>query len=318
MKLSPIDRDLLALLTFRGDASIREIAEILGVKEHTVRYALNKLMRSKSCYFYPFVNFHRIGLMEFELYIAIKSGGEEARERLVKALCAAPRVKFVGALGGEYQLDVLVLAHGIDDLRDTVDSLSRAAPGIDYQMDLAILGSVTYFAANFLGPRKHVEDSVTFAPVNGTYDGDALDRKIIEGLFNKQYSSLRLLSRDLKVPEQTVGYRLQRLKKEGVILGLGYVVDHVKVGLAMTVILVKAKRPSRRLSEKIIASCRRTDCVCFVVESYGAWDYQIGVMLSEPTRLSAVIDRIRGDTKGEFDRIVPVPAFETLKWNISL
>jgi hypothetical protein len=86
----------------------------------------------------------------------------------------------------------------------------------------------------------------------------------------------------------------------------------------MTVILVKVKRPSRELTAKIIQSCRELECVCFVVESYGAWDYQIGVMLAEPTQLSAVIDRIRGDTKGEFDRIVPVPAFETLKSNISL
>ena len=66
---------------------------------------------------------------------------------------------------------------------------------------------------------------------------DEIDRKLIEELMNNSRSSMRQLATKLDVALGTIRNRLERLEQDGVIKGYNVILDPVKVGWEMTVIV---------------------------------------------------------------------------------
>lgn len=313
MKLSIEERDVIASLTPRGEVTVRAVAQSLHMKEHRVRYILDKVISNGWCYFYPIINPHRLGLLECNLFIELQSGGSGARQKLLEALRENRATKTIGVLGGEYQFDVVVWLRGIQDLAAFFNALSNRCPDISYRIDFVLLGKAFYFPANFLEPRNKATELVSYGPTDEPpLSLDSIDRSILEGLSKTPYTGARSLSKARGIPESTVTYRLNKLKGDGVIVCMGYMVDHLKVGLTLTTLLVKAKRPSVHLTEQLLEFATRDGSFGFLVECYGAWDYQLGVLLYDQTKLSGVIDRLQETLGAQLDRIRSVPSFETV------
>ena len=313
MKLSAEERDVMAALTLQGEVTVKEVAQKLRLKEHRVRYILDKVISQRWCYFYPIINPHRLGYLECNLFIELQTGGSNARQKLLDALRDHHATKTVGVLGGEYQFEVVVWLKGIQDLASFFNSLSDRCPDISYRIDFVLLGKAFYLPANFLEPQHKATTLVSYGPTQQLpFELDSIDKEILDGLSQSAFTGSRNLAKSKKIPESTVTYRLNKLKGEGVIVCLGYMVDHLKVGLTLTTVLIKAKRPSQRLTEQLLDFATKDGSVGFLVECYGAWDYQLGVLLFDQTRLSSVIDRLQEALGSQVDRIRPVPSFETV------
>lgn len=312
MKLTAEERDVMAALTLRGEVTVKEIAQALRLKEHRVRYILDKVVSAGWCYFYPIINPHRLGYLECNLFIELQSGGANARHNLLQALRASRATKTIGVLGGEYQFDVVVWLQGIQDLASFFNSLSERCPDINYRIDFVLLGKAFYFSANFLEPKTKGGTLVTYGPTDDApFALDSTDKDILKRLTTSPFSGARNLAKAIGIPESTVTYRLNKLKGEGVIVCMGYMVDHLKVGMTLTHLLIKAKRPSHQLTKQLFEFAHRDGSIGFLVECYGAWDYQMGVLLFDQTKLSGVIDRLQETLGAQFARICPVPTFET-------
>lgn len=313
MKLSAEERDVLAALTLRGDITVKEIAKLVQLKEHRVRYIFDKMVASGCCYFYPTINPHRLGYLYCSLFVELQSGGATARQTLLDALTTNRATKTVGVLGGEYQFEVVVWLAGIQDLTSFFNAISSACPGIDYRIDFTLLGKAYFFSANFLEPRMQTSSLIAYGPTNEPpLLLDALDDDIINKLSTSPFTSARHLARAVGIPESTLTYRLNKLKEERVIICMGYMIDHLRVGLTLTTLLIKAKRPSHKLTERLLTFAQANGSIGFLAESFGAWDYQMGVLLYDQTKLSAVIDRLQESLGGQFTRICPVPNFESV------
>lgn len=303
----------MALLTLRGEVTVKEVAQSLRLRENRARYILDKVISNGWCYFYPIINPHKLGYLECNLFIELQGGGANARQKLLEALRGNPATKTIGVLGGEYQFEAVIWLRGIQDLAAFFNTISERCPGINYRIDFALLGKVFFFAANFLEPKNKATTIVSYGPGDTpVFVLDSIDRGILEGLSKAPFTGVRNLARTRKIPESTAAYRLGRLKAEGVVVCLGYMIDHLKVGLFLTIVLIKAKRPSQGLTDQLLEFASRDGSFGFLVECYGAWDYQLGVLLFDQTRLSSVIDRLQEALGAQLDRICPVPSFESV------
>jgi DNA-binding Lrp family transcriptional regulator len=312
MKVTNEEKDVMAALTLHGEVTVKEISRSLGMKEHRVRYILDKVISNGWCYFYPVINPHRLGNLECNLFIELQSAGPGARHKLLESLRENPATRSIGVLGGEYQFDVVVWLRGIEELASLFNSLSDKCPDINYRIDFILIGNACYLSANFLEPKMRAKTLVKYGPTQQTaFPIDAIDQKIIEGMTKAPFTGARNLAKEIGTPESTVTYRLNKLKAEGVIVCMGYMVDHLKVGLTLTNLLIKAKRPSHRVTEQLLTFAQSEGCIGFVVECYGAWDYQMGVLLYDQTKLSSVIDGLQETLGSQFARICPVPTFES-------
>lgn len=303
----------MASLTLQDEVPVREIARSLRMKEHRVRRVIHKIVSNGACYFYPILNPHRLGYLECNLFIELQSGGANSRQKLLQGLRETKSIKTIGVLGGEYQFDVVVWLKGTQDLSAFADALSDRCPDVNYRMDLVLLGKAYYLPANFLEPTTRGTRIVSYGPTDEPpFQLDSIDKEIIRGISQTTFTGARQLAKALSIPGSTVTYRLNKLRDQGVVVCMGYMIDHLKVGLTLTTLLVKAKRPCLKLTDQLLAFAIQDGSYGFLVECFGAWDYQLGVLLYDQTKLSGVLDRLQETFGHQLDRICPVPCFENI------
>ena len=62
MRLSDKELAVLASAEFRAQDPIENLRKDAGLKDHTVRYALRRLLERKVIHPTPFINLHRLGV----------------------------------------------------------------------------------------------------------------------------------------------------------------------------------------------------------------------------------------------------------------
>lgn len=318
MNLSSDEKKILLAVTLQSDLSVRGIAQKLKIRDHKINYTLKKLGEAGVYYFHPFVNYHRLGYLEFNLFISVKGGKGAARQKLIAQLKENPAVKHLSVVGGEYQINTQIWTRSLSALRESLDSLARHSRDIEYHVDTLLIGSITYFAANFLGDSSICEDMVEIAPTEEVYAPDDLDRRILHGLFRQRIPNFQMLSRALGLSASTLRCRIDRLTQQGVLIRMGYMINHLTIGFTHVTLLLKAKRPSKSFLHTLRAFCIQSRAACFLVECFGSWDYQIGVLLEDQTKLSLYLDLVMEHLGDQIDRVVPIPNFETVAWRVGL
>lgn len=100
---------------------------------------------------------------------------------------------------------------------------------------------------------------------------DELDMRILKEIVENPNSRVREIARKIKVPKSTIYYRVQRLKRMGVIKGSTVLLDSEKLGFEYNVvILVKAKYGPRYHEEvgKMLADNKYIQAVYYVLGDY--------------------------------------------------
>ena len=124
---------------------------------------------------------------------------------------------------------------------------------------------------------------------------DKTDRRILRELDKDSRQSLVSISKTLRIPPETVRYRLQRLLDSGVIQNFIPVIDGGKLGFYYYKIFFKLYNVSEQDVEEIISDLCQNPSVNWVVRVDGAYDIGFTVKVNNPVELSNLTDEIRAN-----------------------
>lgn len=100
---------------------------------------------------------------------------------------------------------------------------------------------------------------------------DELDLKILKEIIENPNVRVREIARKMKIPKSTIYYRVQRLRRMGIIRGSIVLLDSERLGFEYNVvILVKAKYGPRYHEEvgKMLADSKYIQAVYYVLGDY--------------------------------------------------
>jgi DNA-binding Lrp family transcriptional regulator len=127
------------------------------------------------------------------------------------------------------------------------------------------------------------------------YHLDSTDERILEKLMEDSSKSLAHIARELGLPRPTVNYRIQRMKREGIIRRFTVLRDYGKLGQGMTSFVFVRYRPDPEVSQRKLAQeLAKLPEVHEVHLITGEWDILLKVRtgsLEDVGRL--VLDRLR-------------------------
>lgn len=120
-KLGEKDKEILKLLLKGGRKTYTEIGEKIGLSPPSVSSHIEKL-RKKGVIkgFRPNINFSKIGLNPFLVFIQVKPGQVEKVKKHIKK---EPRVIFLATITGEYDLILKCLFKNRKNLSDFVHEI---------------------------------------------------------------------------------------------------------------------------------------------------------------------------------------------------
>ena len=97
------------------------------------------------------------------------------REKLLAVLLASSSTTYVGAIGGDFHLAVMLLAKNLTDVTRFLDGLSLKVGGAPFTSAVASCVSVSIFAPKFLGVRTYGPGHITYRAIPEVAQVDVLD-----------------------------------------------------------------------------------------------------------------------------------------------
>ncbi len=313
MKLSEQEKEVVSCMCFRADMPVRQVAEETGLRESVVRGCITRLLEKKAIILRPFINPFAVGLCEFQALISTHGMEPRVRKDLLQALVDSQHSTYVGSIGGDFHLAVMLVARNVDQLTSIFDSINERTGNAPYERDVCSCSSVSFYVPKYLQVNTYGSRSLTYGPVEQSWTIDELDQRILLALGALKSISVSELSRAVGAPATTINYRLSGLKEKGILLGVGYALPPLNDGLLPFALQVKAASVSRSLRSQIRDYCAAHPTTSYMIEGAGAWDFQIGIRLSDIRQSTTVAEDLRRTFSPHVTKVTTIPVYDTLK-----
>jgi len=286
----------------KADRPPAEIAEIVGCREHIVRYTLKEAIESGLLARRTFINVYRLGFFQMLVYFSCKLPKRERKE-LVSHLIAHPRVSHFAELGGEYDYSMDMCVRSMFEAKSILGELGDRFGNLFGRRSISTAFSITDFPL-----KTFSEEAKRLPPLSIRDDGtrceiDELDHRILCRLSRGEGEREQQLAHSLKVPLSTLHFRIKRLKQAGVIAGTRYIPRLSSFGFQTfkCSVILAGDQPGcvRRLTE----FCRAQPNVAYCIESLGAKDFTFAAVVESASELSELLNDLRAEFTDEVNEV---------------
>jgi DNA-binding Lrp family transcriptional regulator len=304
MKISSLQRKVLAQITWEARLTPEEVARRLGIRPHNARYAMRQLAESLRLHPYCFLDPFKQGLIPYRALFSIDSSDLVRCRKLVAFLQTRPEVIWLRGLQGHYQFLMALRVSSTEHLDSFLQEFDSQFGDIIVAKTLAEMSRTCCFIPWLAYSGKGARRCFEYRHGASAIPLEPLDQAILAELKEHPLASISSLARTLGIPASTAAYRFDRLNKLRVIVGFAYSYDHVAAGVQSHVILVKLKGLGGGLHGSFFefsASHRRISRVTRMV---GEWDLEIEVELDNNLELNSVIHQLYKHGKGAIREVL--------------
>jgi DNA-binding Lrp family transcriptional regulator len=275
MKLTSIQAQIISALQLRADEPISKLRKKLGLRDHTVRYAIDRAIAQDLIERRYFLNLFRLGYQQHEVFFSLSSEKRHEREQLIKDLVATTCISWIGKLGGDYQYGINICVRHPSELLDLFEKLSARYGKIFLEKSFVQLLSLHYFGNRYISAKPQKSVPLSYKISREAVTIDETDHKILAGLTRGPIESIHHLARSLGIPQSTVDYRIKSLRTSGVIVGSYYSLRTHKIAMLSFLCLICSKGISSSLEDKVLGFCMKNTAVITSIRTLGSWDYQL-------------------------------------------
>ncbi len=314
MRLSDKEAHILSVVEMDTRRSLEEIQKITGYKKHTIQYVLEKLKQKGIIKPLPFIDAYPLGYQDYAVYFSLAPENKIAKEKLVRRLVQSPQVSWLGELGGDYQYGMAIYAKNIGECVDFLNKLSAEFGHIFFEKSINIRASFHQFQRKYLSDKKLVEvESGFFGSAKEQIIIDSVDHKILSGMANESYSSLRDLSRQISVPLSTLTCHIEKLERLKIITAYTYAIDTAKIGMQMFNLLIYAKGINQQLSKDLFEFAKHHRHIIHFLQCIGEWDFEMGVDVERAEDIIEVTQEIYQQFGERILTVKTLPLFRYIK-----
>lgn len=312
MRLDSLDFAIIAQCYHRPKIAATELAVRLGVRVDTFRRRLDSLLRAEFMRQKAFPDLYALGFCQFEVSLAVASNNQVESAQFIEALRAADDVAWIGQYSGEYQYTFTVCARTPQQFYDSLGRLLADYSSLVVKTQIATRIRYVEFPLSCLSDTVESDTPLEFGHLSSQHI-DLIDQAILQQICSDSSVTTRELSRQIAISQAALIQRIRQLEQRKILVGYTYVVDFSKLGMQAFCIVIKVRVLSASLTEKLFNYGRTTASISYIVESFGAYDFKLGVLLRNPAQilpLSQAIAELLGD---ELLSMQTLTAFDYLK-----
>ncbi len=307
-ELTQREREILAVCGLEADLPAAVVAKRAGCSEQTVRVALRGLLDRKLIVQRSCIDISQLGLSSYQLLFSLQTNHMSERQTLLNRLESLPGVVWFAELDGDYNY-VMTVCHG--EIQLLLSRLDRIGD------EFGEIFSKKAFAQQLLcwcyshslptKERSAIELlGVSRSPVRSLLD--ELDHNLLKELARRPVT-IRELCQKLGLAHSTLQYRVERLRRAGILRRAIFMLNHEALGYRDALLLVHANSSSKRLRDQLYDFCAHHPDITALVPAVGGWDYEISAVTREPDFLTM----LRSDLMKRFPRQLGMISSFTLR-----
>jgi len=272
------DRRILSELDRNARQPNSEIAKKVGLSKEVVKYRIDKMVESGLILrFHTIVNYFRIGIMKYKLYLKLKNAGKQKREEIGQYFSNHKKSEWVALTSGKWDLIVSFYARNVNEFDD--DGLEAMNLFTDFIQDKAV--TTTLYLAHqtrgFLAGKEEGEmPKVVYHTTKDKQEMvDALDEELLRLIANNARMAATDMARRLKTTPRVVQYRIKELERKKIILGYKAHLEPKAMGNLFCKAIIYLTNANKGKIDAFTAYASSLQGAVWPQRVLGSWDFEI-------------------------------------------
>lgn len=288
MKLDKLDQKLIGLLFTNARIGNSQIAKKLNVSKEVIHYRINRLLKKEIIKkFIPLVNYAQLGFSTYRIQLDMAELKQEDLDFFKKI----PQTSWVVKLHGSWKVAVLFQLKNNKEFFAIFDKVRNHFGKRIEKTLFVIIDAIHHFTPLF---DKKVPKKERFSIVNTQY-GDSVTMGDTEFILLNELkkdgrASILEIARNTGFSATNLKYHLNKLLKKKIIMGFIPVIDYAKLGYSHFKVAIHLSNAEQK--EKLKTLLKYNPKVVYITESYGFYDIECEVLVSEIEELFSFTDDI--------------------------
>jgi len=271
-------KDLKLLYELDSDCrqSDAELGRKLKISKQAVRYRIEKLIKGDwITTFVSVIDTYKLGYYKFKLYLSFTDANKEKIREILNYLLKDPRTEWIASCSGKWDI---IAGHIVKTpyvfhqaIRDLEEKYSQYISSKEITISLG----VPHWKKEYLLDKKPPYSYYIQGGSLGNYELDDTDERIIKLIVNNARMSLIEIARRLKLSVRIVKYRLQKLKKDKIILQQRILFNFPRLNYIFCKALIKFKNLNKEKYDKFMAACSDQPNLVYTIDCIGSWDIEL-------------------------------------------
>lgn len=289
--LDTIDTHLLYELDRASDATTQALSEKIKIPRETVAFRLKRLADNEYVKrFLTIVNISRLNLFYYKFFYKFQKTTPAVERAIVAYLKEYRGIAYLASLEGRYDLTFLVIARGVQDLKDFLIPFKKKFGVYILEQEILTMTAVHRFNFRFFERGGTLLHSA-YPEELVTTELDTLDYRIVREVARNARASLTALAKKEKVHPNVIRYRMEKLKKANVLGPSVLELNFKKFDVEQYQISLSLKDHS--VIPELIAFIAPFPESTFATVTLGKYDLALEFVVHSGEELKTIINRIK-------------------------
>jgi len=285
------DKRLLYALELHGRRSESELAKKIGLSREVVRYRLKKLERQGIIrYHMTLVNTLNLGYLMFRTYYKFTGLSKAKEKELITFM--QKHVNWVTIVEGRWNLTTMNFSKDVFEFQSFMDKLKQQFGEYIQDYWVSTMTGLYHYRRGFLIDKKD-DYFIKMGSRKNRPTLDLLDKQILSTLLENGRMSYVEIGKRLKQNAKLIRDRMNRLKKDDVILGFTPFLNMSKLGMLYYKVHFKLKNYSPESYRSLLRYALQHPNIVFTVEAVGGADLELEIQVKDNNHLYSIIHDIR-------------------------
>ena len=234
------DKKILYELDRDSRQTNKQIAKKVRLSEQVVGNRIKNLVEKNVIdYFYVRINPHLLGYMHIKIYLRLQNISQEKEEELLKNMSNQNNIFWIAILRGKYDLVISIYVKNISEFTEIYENIFEKWKDYIIERNVVILEKAFTYTKVYLQEKKKSKEIIYGSMKENIVKLDNLDKSLLRLMNKNGRMSYVELANKLDVSPDTIGYRINSLKKKGVITGFGTKINFKKLGMKYHILFLK-------------------------------------------------------------------------------
>ena len=296
-KLDVRDRKILVELDEDARQSNNQIGKKVGLSKEVVKYRIDKMIENGVILrFHTVVNYFRIGIVKFKLYLRFTNTNKKKLEELSRYFYNHSKTEWVALTTGRWDMIIGFLVSNVNEFDDEIQAvLNKFSSHIQEKAvtSTLYLAHQTREFLNFNKSEHNISAIVYHTTKDPKYEIDKIDYLLLQLIANNARMPVTEIADYLKTTPRVVQYRLKELERKKIILAYKAHVNPKKLGRVFCkAIIYLGTCPPTRLQEFMKYSSLMEGTI-WPQRVLGSWDFELDFELENYDRFQESIFELK-------------------------
>ena len=284
-RISDKEREFIVGSCFHADQTSKDVASLLGVREHAARYTRDSLIERGIIRPVYHIDYFRLGYNDFGIYLSRGSENSSGRRRFESQIEKAPGIFWLAKTGGAFQYGMSFVTRNPHNLGSLMSLARPSDSGVHFEKTIGLRLDWTIYPPSYLTGDTKKRPMITMAPRDESIKLDEVDIKVLRALSEHPTGSLAHIARALSMNASSVSYRIEQLRKSGVIQAQRYILNLPILGFNNYRLILVDRGLSAEQRQELFRLCSRHPSVVAFLNCTGDWDFELRFEAESPNEI---------------------------------